>query len=65
MTQTTEASGGSRENDGNDVLAGSLSARPLQGLDREVRGFVRERPLLTLGLAIFAGFVAGRIFSRL
>jgi hypothetical protein len=34
-------------------------------LDHDVRGWVRERPLLALGMAILAGYAAGRILSRL
>ena len=37
----------------------------LGNLDTEVRGFVRENPLIALGLAIAAGYVIGRVFSRL
>ena len=37
----------------------------LGDLDKEVRGFVRENPLIALGLAIAAGYVIGRVFSRL
>ena len=34
-------------------------------LDQEVRGFVREKPLLALGLAIAAGYLVGRVLARL
>ena len=34
-------------------------------LDGEVRRFVREKPLLAIGAAIAAGYIVGRILSRL
>ena len=46
--------------------------RPLQNLstelseiEAEVRRFVRDRPLLALGAAVAAGYVVGRILSKL
>ena len=37
----------------------------LADLDTEVRRFVRDRPLLALGIAVAAGYVVGRVFSKL
>jgi ElaB/YqjD/DUF883 family membrane-anchored ribosome-binding protein len=34
-------------------------------LDEEVRSFVRERPLLALGIAVTAGYLVGRLLSKL
>ena len=34
-------------------------------VDREVRNFVRENPLLALGIAIAAGYVVGRVLAKL
>lgn len=51
---------------GNGTLAEASAMLPELGdLDREVRQWARERPLLTLGLAVLAGYVAGRILSRI
>lgn len=35
------------------------------GVDQQVRAFVKERPFAAVAGAIVAGFVVGRIFSRL
>jgi hypothetical protein len=37
----------------------------LGDVDREVRNFVRENPLLALGIAIAAGYVVGRVLAKL
>lgn len=37
----------------------------LDGVDSKVRHLVTERPLAALGGMLLAGFLAGRIFSRL
>jgi ElaB/YqjD/DUF883 family membrane-anchored ribosome-binding protein len=37
----------------------------LEALDEEVRRFVRDKPLIALGAAVAAGYVIGRILSRL
>jgi hypothetical protein len=36
-----------------------------EGVDSKVRRLVTERPLAALGGMLLAGFLAGRIFSRL
>ncbi|MGE0710462.1 MAG: hypothetical protein AB7N76_09900 [Planctomycetota bacterium] len=37
----------------------------LKELDRRVRAWVRERPLLTIGCAAAAGYLTARLVSRL
>lgn len=36
----------------------------VERLDEEVRGFVKERPIMALLSAVAAGYVAGRILRR-
>jgi ElaB/YqjD/DUF883 family membrane-anchored ribosome-binding protein len=36
----------------------------LQSISEEVGTFVRERPLASVGIALFAGFMIGRIARR-
>jgi len=38
--------------------------RELDSLNRRVSGFIRERPIASLAIALAAGFVIGRIASR-
>jgi hypothetical protein len=65
MAQTAN----SEERDNGGGRSTEHSARQLRAelgdLDAEVRDFVREKPLLALGLAIAAGYVVGRMLSRL
>lgn len=50
----------------NGPLADRLAELPaLDDIDHEVRGWIGERPLLALGVAILAGYAAGRLLSRL
>lgn len=46
---------------GTQAVAGR---KELEQLDREVRKFVSERPVLSVALALTAGYVVGRIVSR-
>ena len=36
----------------------------LDSLNRKVAGFIKERPITSLAIALAAGFVIGRIASR-
>ena len=38
--------------------------RELDSLNVQVKGFIQERPLTCLGIALAAGFLIGRIASR-
>ena len=38
--------------------------RELDSLNRKVSGFIKERPIASLAIALAAGFVIGRIASR-
>jgi ElaB/YqjD/DUF883 family membrane-anchored ribosome-binding protein len=38
--------------------------RELDSLNRRVSGFIKERPIASLAIALAAGFVIGRIASR-
>lgn len=38
--------------------------RELDSLNRRMAGFIKERPLASLAIALAAGFVIGRIASR-
>ncbi|MGZ6164130.1 MAG: hypothetical protein ACXWLS_12410 [Myxococcaceae bacterium] len=38
--------------------------RELDGLNRRVSGFIKERPIASLAIALAAGFVIGRVASR-
>ena len=38
--------------------------RELDSLNQRVSGFIKERPITSLAIAIAAGFVIGRIASR-
>jgi ElaB/YqjD/DUF883 family membrane-anchored ribosome-binding protein len=38
--------------------------RELDTLNRRVSGFIKERPIASLAIALAAGFVIGRIASR-
>jgi ElaB/YqjD/DUF883 family membrane-anchored ribosome-binding protein len=38
--------------------------RELDSLNRKVTGFIKERPIASLAIALAAGFVIGRIASR-
>ncbi|HTS80036.1 MAG TPA: hypothetical protein VMH40_05510 [Myxococcaceae bacterium] len=38
--------------------------RELDSLNRKVAGFIKERPITSLAIALAAGFVIGRIASR-
>ena len=38
--------------------------RELDSLSRQVTGFIKERPIASLAIALAAGFVIGRIASR-
>jgi len=37
----------------------------LEALDDEVRRFVRDKPLIALGVAVATGYVIGRVLSKL
>lgn len=37
----------------------------LRDADERVRGFVSEQPLVAIGLAVAAGYLAGRLLRRL
>ena len=43
----------------------NLFSTELSEIEAEVRRFVRDRPLLALGAAVAAGYVVGRILSKL
>jgi ElaB/YqjD/DUF883 family membrane-anchored ribosome-binding protein len=38
--------------------------RELDSLNQRVAGFIKERPVTSLAIAVAAGFVIGRIVSR-
>jgi ElaB/YqjD/DUF883 family membrane-anchored ribosome-binding protein len=38
--------------------------RELDSLNKKVAGFIKERPITSLAIALAAGFVIGRIASR-
>jgi len=38
--------------------------RELDSLNQRVSGFIRERPIASLAIALTAGFIIGRIASR-
>ena len=38
--------------------------RELDSLNRRVSGFIKERPITSLAIALAAGFIIGRIASR-
>jgi ElaB/YqjD/DUF883 family membrane-anchored ribosome-binding protein len=38
--------------------------RELDSLNRRLSGFIKERPVASLAIAVAAGFVIGRIASR-
>jgi len=38
--------------------------RELDSLNQKVSGFIKERPIASLAIALAAGFVIGRIASR-
>jgi ElaB/YqjD/DUF883 family membrane-anchored ribosome-binding protein len=38
--------------------------RELESLNQKVAGFIKERPVTSLAIALAAGFVIGRIASR-
>ena len=66
MTRTEGSEAASSPDRANGTLAGgSWSLRDMGDLDREIRGWVRERPLLTFGLAVLTGYVAGKILARI
>ncbi len=64
-TSTSEAAtSGSKQPNG--VAPQIAAALPdVAEIDGEIRLWARERPLFTLGLALLAGYVAGRILSRI
>ena len=64
---TATASHAEKHNGGTAPMGRSLEQlrTDLTDLDSEVRRFVREKPLLALGAAIAAGYIVGRILSRL
>jgi hypothetical protein len=65
MTETATQS--EKHNGGTAPLGRSLEQlrSNLTDFDGEVRRFVREKPLLAVGAAIAAGYIVGRILSRL
>src|SRR5690606_15203583 len=44
---------------------GTTGREELERLDRQVRNFVTEKPLMAVMLALAAGYVVGRIVSRI
>jgi hypothetical protein len=46
------------------VRAISKSADQIRRADREIIERVRERPLVAVGIALAAGYIIGRAFSR-
>mgnify|MGYP001571686586 CR=1 FL=1 len=44
--------------------AGEMRAQ-IERIDEQVRGFVKERPILALLSAVAAGYLAGRVLRRL
>jgi hypothetical protein len=36
----------------------------LDGLDAQLRSLVKERPMVTMGAAVFLGYVLGRLLVR-
>ncbi|MEW6268119.1 MAG: hypothetical protein AB1689_02330 [Thermodesulfobacteriota bacterium] len=44
---------------------GRTGREELERLDRQVRDFVTEKPLMAVLLALTAGYVVGRIVSRI
>lgn len=64
-TSTSEAvTSGSKKPNG--VATQVASVLPdVEEIDGEIRLWARERPLFTLGMALLAGYVAGRILSRI
>jgi hypothetical protein len=65
MIETTADERERKRGNGNAAHAARRTRSELEGLDEEIRGFVREQPLLALGLAGAAGYLVGRMFSRL
>lgn len=61
-SETREQPGGN----GNWTAREALDRLPdADELDRRVRELVRERPLLSVAAAVAAGFVLGRLLSRI
>ena len=65
MTATETQS--DKHNGGTPLLGSSLEQlrSNFTDFDGEVRRFVRDKPLLAVGAAIAAGYIVGRILSRL
>jgi hypothetical protein len=49
-----------------EALKGHLNdaAEELREADRQIRGFVKESPILALALAVAGGYLIGRTFSQ-
>ena len=63
-----QAAGGAEKHNGEAAPADHAFDKlfsDLHDLDEEVRSFVREKPLLALGVAIATGYVIGRVLSKL
>lgn len=65
MNQMETASESQHQRSNGSLAEESATLPALGEIDREVRNWVRERPLITLGLAIVTGYVVGRIVSRI
>jgi ElaB/YqjD/DUF883 family membrane-anchored ribosome-binding protein len=68
-TQQSEDEHENRSSNGVDLDALQAHADALRAeladVDRRLRGLVREKPLVAVGLAMAAGFLLGRILRRL
>lgn len=58
-TRTATVTGGSKATSERDA------STELARIDRDLRAFVKERPVLALLSAISAGYLAGRLLRRL
>ena len=48
-----------------EAVEGLPGREELERVDRHVRSFVAERPVLAVLLALTAGYVVGRVISRI
>lgn len=61
MATTMKSVGGAAER-ASEI--GAEVSSEIERLDRELRAFVKERPVLALASAVAAGYVLGRLFRR-
>lgn len=61
-TTTTKSVGSMAEKRASEI--GAEVSSELERVDRELRAFVKERPVLALLSAVAAGYVLGRLFRR-